>query len=69
MKNNKEIPIALDEKLILMHKQKQTEMILDVNSPVRYSSTVDTVIEKMENQIIATLDSLREFQSFNDDKI
>ena len=69
MKINKEIPTALDEQVIWVPKQKQPEMILNVNSLASYSFTVDIVLKKMEKQLVSTLDSLREFQSFNDDKI
>jgi len=69
MKINKEIPTALDEQVIWVPKQEQPEMILNVNSLASYSFTVDIVLKKMEKQIVSTLDSLREFQSFNDDKI
>ena len=69
MKINKEIPTALDEQIIWVPKQKQPEMILNVNSLTSCSFTIDMVLEKIETQIVSTLDSLRESQSFNDDKI
>jgi len=66
LKNKKRFTISLDEKLIWMLRNKQTEMMLDTNKQVSISAVVNTLIEKMmidETVRNSNLDSIFTFQS------
>ena len=45
----KRVTISLDEKLIWMLRNKQTEMMLDGNKPVSFSAVVTDILFKSVN--------------------
>ena len=56
----KRVTISLDEKLVWMLRNKQTEMMLDTNKPVSISAVVDKLLSKalkVDEMISKELDS------------
>ncbi len=57
----KRVTISLDEKLVWMLRNKQTEMMLDTNKPVSISAVVDKLLSralKVDEMISGELDSV-----------
>jgi len=66
LNNKKRVTITLDEKVIWMLRNKQSEMMLDENSPVSFSYVINTLFQKMirdQTMRNENLDSIFTFHS------